>query len=99
MAKPLNVRSVSEDKKTITYAIPVSVLDGDHTLSDYETESESGGNDTESEEYTLIFRKDSSNEFKNSSLIIEKLVLAKQHRNTGSDWDVVASRNYEFRKR
>ena len=96
VAKPLNVRSVSEDKKTITYAIPVSVLDGDHTLSDYETESESGGNDTESEEYTLIFRKNSSNEFKNSSLIIEKLILAKQHRNTGSDWDVVASGTYEF---
>ena len=96
VAKPLDVRSVSEDKRTITYTIPVTVLDGDHSLPEYETESESGGNDTESEDYTLIFRKDSSNEFKNSSLIIEKLVLAKQHRNTGSDWDVVASGTYEF---
>ena len=96
VAKPLGVRSVSADSKTITYTIAGSVLDGDHSLPEFETEPEADGKDTELEEYTLIFRKDSTNEFKDGSLVIEKLVLAKQHRNTGAEWNTVASGTYEF---
>ena len=96
VAKPLSERSVSADNRTITYIIPDSILDGDHSLPEFETEQEAMGKDTEAEEYTLIFRKDSSNIFREGTLTIEKLVLAKQHRNTGADWSVVASGTYAF---
>ena len=97
-ATPLAVRTVSDDKKTITYQIPDVVLDGNHesALGNYETEPEANGLDTQEERYTLLFRQNSSNAFQDATVTIEKLVDAKQHRNTNADWTEFVTEQYVF---
>ena len=108
-AAPLTVRSLSQDGKTITYEIPIVTLDGNHNtpLGNYETEPEANGLDTLDEQYTLIFSKNAGMAFQAATVTIEKMVDAKQHRNTAAapssdtmgettGWETVGLETYTF---
>ena len=94
-AQPLEVRSISEDGKTITYNIPDYILNGNEDFGDDNREIEDGiTTDSHDNDFVLIFKAGSSNDFQDSVVTLDVLVEAKQHRNTGAGWDIVAQESY-----
>ena len=94
-AQPLEVRSISEDGKTITYNLPDYILNGNEDFGDDKREIEEGiTTDSHDNDFVLIFKAGSSNDFQDSVVTIDVLVEAKQHRNTGAGWDIVAQESY-----
>ena len=94
-AQPLEVRSISEDGKTITYNLPDYILNGNEDFGDDKREIEDGiTTDSHDNDFVLIFKAGSSNEFQDSTVQLDVLVEAKQHRNTGAGWDIVAQESY-----
>ena len=96
-AQPLEVRSISEDGKTITYNIPDYILNGNESFGDDKREIEDGiTTDSHDNDFVLVFKAGSSNDFQASTVQLDVLVEAKQHRNTGAGWDIVAQESYTF---
>ena len=96
-AQPLEVRSISEDGKTITYNLPDYILNGNEDFGDDKREIEDGiTTDSHDNDFVLIFKAGSSNDFQDSTVQLDVLVEAKQHRNTGAGWDIVAQESYTF---
>ena len=94
-AQPLEVRSISEDGKTITYNLPDYILNGNEDFGDDKREIEDGiTTDSHDNDFVLIFKAGSSNAFQDSKVQLDVLVEAKQHRNTGAGWDIVAQESY-----
>ena len=101
-AMPLAVKSISEDGKVITYKPADIILNGTGDIR--ETEADvltSGTNVTVSEagdsvafDYVLVFKGEASNDFQAATVSIDLLVEAKQHRNTGAGWELVAEDGY-----
>lgn len=91
-AKPLTVRTVSDDKRTITY-----VVDDVYTLNGNGGETETSvDSNSKSRGYVLVFRDDSSNDYQNANVTVSAMVEAKQHRNTGSDWTTIAKKTFSL---
>lgn len=97
-AKPLAVRSISEDGKQITYNIPEYVLNGNATLGDDKREIEDGvTTDSNNGAYVLIFKGAASNQFQGATVTIDILAEAKQHRNTDASlWTEIATESVTF---
>ena len=90
-AVPLQVKAIDAD--TITYQPAIYSLNGN---SDRYTEVETidGINAfSQTNDYVLIFKGESGNEWQNSIVSIDVLVEAKQHENTSAGWDIVAQEN------
>lgn len=86
-AQPLAARTVSPDKKSITYAIPEFILNG--TGDDAENEPGVTSSAKESK-YVLVFKNTADNTFQNISVTLDYMAQAKQHRNTNGDtWATV----------
>lgn len=94
-AKPIEVRSISEDGTKITYAIPDYVLNGNEDFAERETE-DGITSDTHDYDFVLVFKGNSANKFQNSTVTIDVLAEAKQHRNTAAGWDIVAQETYSL---
>ena len=94
-AKPIEVRSISEDGTKITYAIPDYVLNGNEDFDERETE-DGITSDTHDYDFVLVFKGDSANKFQNSTVTIDVLAEAKQHRNTGAGWQIVSQETYSL---
>jgi len=90
---PVPVRSISNDGTVITYAIPDYTLNGDSSLAEKETET-GISTDENTYDYVLLFKGTSSNDFQDSTARLDVLVEAKQHRNTGAGWNIVAQESY-----
>ncbi len=93
-ATPLSVRSMSSDKKQITYAIPQFVLNGTGDGAEIE-----GGVTATSKEssYVLVFNKAAGNNYQGVTLTLYYEAQAKQHRNTNdTTWNVVKSETITF---
>lgn len=87
-ATPIGERVVSEDGLTITYTIPEYTLDGSVETGD-------GEGNSHTYDYVLVFRGDSKNSFQESTVTVDVLAEAKQHRNTTDEtWETVASEHY-----
>ena len=96
-AQPLEVRSISDDGKTITYKLPDYILNGNEDFGDDKREIETGiTTDSHDNDFVLVFKAGSSNAFQDSTVQLDVLVEAKQHRNTGAGWDIVAQESYTF---
>ena len=94
-AKPLTVRTVSADAKTITYAVPDTYTLNGTADADGNAETETGVTTTSADRgYVLVFRSDSDNTFQNATVTVDVMTEAKQHRNTGSDWTSVATESF-----
>ena len=93
-ATPLRVRSVSDDNKQITYAIPQFTLNGTGNGA----ETEDGITETSKESsYVLVFHKSAGNAYQGVTLTLDYEAQAKQHRNTNDDtWSVVQSESVTF---
>ena len=93
-AQPLTVRSVSADKKQITYAIPEFILNGTGEAAEIET----GALGTaKASAYVLVFRTHAGNEFQDTTISLNYEAQAKQHRNTNADtWQVVKTEDINF---
>ena len=96
-AQPIEVRSMSEDGKVITYNIPDYILNGNEDFGDENREIEDGVDaDAFAYDYVLVFRGDSANKFQDSTVKLDVLAEAKQHRNTGAGWEIVAQETVTF---
>ena len=96
-AQPIEVRSISEDGTVITYNIPDYILNGNEDFGDENREIEDGVEaDSFAYDYVLVFRGDSANKFQDSTVTLDVLAEAKQHRNTGAGWDIVAQETITF---
>ena len=95
-AQPVQVRSISEDGKTITYNVPDYILNGNEDFGDENREIEEGvDTDFHDNDFVLIFAgSQTDNDFQGSTVQIDVLVEAKQHRNTGAGWEIVAQEAY-----
>lgn len=94
---PITVRSISEDGKTITYAIPEYVLNGNERFGDNNREIEDGITaDNRNHDYVFVFKQGSSNAFQDADVKVEVLAEAKQHRNLAG-WETVATETYTFK--
>lgn len=90
-AKPLAVKSI--EGNVITYVLPEYSLNGN---SDKHAEVETiDGVDTftHANDFVLVFKGETGNEWQASSLKLDVIVEAKQHENTGAGWDIVAQEN------
>lgn len=90
-AKPLQVKSIDQD--TITYILPEYSLNGN---SDRYNEVETIDGVTEfahTNDFVFVMKGGAGNNWQNSSVSIDVLVEAKQHENTQSGWDIVATEN------
>lgn len=93
-AQPLAVRSVSADKKSITYAIPEFILNG--TGSAPETETGAAGT-SKASAYVLVFKTTANNDFQDKTVTLDYIAQAKQHRNTDSaTWSTVMTETINF---
>lgn len=93
-AKPVAARSVSTDKKSITYTIPEFILNG--TGTDAETETGAVGV-SKSSAYVLVFKNTAGNAFQGISVTLDYMAQAKQHRNTNNaTWSTVMSESITF---
>lgn len=99
-AQPLEVRSISDDGLQITYAVPQYTLNGNASFGDDNREIETGiDTDTNAGAYVLVFKGASSNAFQGSTVKLEILAEAKQHRNTSAfdaDWSELQSESVTF---
>ena len=96
-AKPIEVRSMSDDGKVITYNIPDYILNGNEDFGDENREIEDGiTTDLHDYDFVLVFRGDSANKFQDSTVKLDVLAEAKQHRNTGAGWEIVAQETVTF---
>ena len=87
-------RSVSTDKKSITYTIPEFILNG--TGTDAETETGAVGV-SKSSAYVLVFKNTAGNAFQGISVTLDYMAQAKQHRNTNNaTWSTVMSESITF---
>ena len=96
---PLSVRSISDDGTQITYTVDEYVLNGyDKDGDDTKREIENGVTTTNnSGAYVLVFKSAAGNEFQNSTVTLDILAEAKQHRNTANvDWTELASESISF---
>lgn len=93
-AQPLQVRSISEDGRTIVYQTPIYILNGNEELDDMEREIEpdvatdidpyfdvSEGGSSANSKYVLVFKGSSANAFQASDVTLNVHIDAKQHRN------------------
>lgn len=94
-ASPVGERVLSDDKKTITYTLPDTVLNGNEDLDEREVEE---GIDSDSivYDYKLVFRDDADNDFQGSIITISVISEAKQHRNTSAGWEIVTHDTVSF---
>lgn len=93
-ANPVAVRSMSEDKKQITYTIPEFILNGTGTAAETETGITTN---YKTSHYVLVFKAAAGNAYQNVTLKLDYLAQAKQHRNTDSTtWTTVQSQNITF---
>lgn len=94
-ATPLQVRSISEDGKKITYNLPEYTLNGNEDFAVRETED---GVDTDSHTYdiVLVMKGSASNDFQDSTVTVSYLVEGRQFRNTDAGWSIVAQETYTF---
>lgn len=90
-AKPLQVKSIDQD--TITYILPEYSLNGNSDRYN-EVETIDGVNEfAHTNDFVFVMKGGAGNEWQNSSVSIDVLVEAKQHENTQSGWDIVATEN------
>lgn len=95
-AQPLTVRTVSDDKTQITYAIPQFTLNGTGAGKEIEDGVTSNA---KSSAYVLVFRATSTNDYQNVTVTLDYEAQAKQHRNTNSDaatWQYIKSETVTF---
>lgn len=93
-ATPLSVRSMSSDKKQITYSLPQFTLNG--TGNGAETE-EGISKTSKDSSYVLVFNKTAGNTYQGVTLTLYYEAQAKQHRNTNDDtWSIVKSESITF---
>lgn len=99
-AEPLAVRSISDDGTQIVYNVPQYTLNGSATFADEEREIEDGiDTDTNAGNYVLVFKGASDNSFQDSTVTLEILAEAKQHRNTSAfdaDWSELQGETITF---
>lgn len=98
-SNPLSVRSISDDGTQITYTVDEYILNGyDKDGDDTKREIENGVTATNnSGAYVLLFKGTAGNEFQNSTVTLDILAEAKQHRNTANvDWTELASESISF---
>ena len=95
-AQPVQVRNISDDGKTIIYRLPDYILNGNEDFGDDNREIEEGiDTDFHDNDFVLIFAgSQTGNDFQASTVQIDVLVEAKQHRNTGAGWEIVAQEAY-----
>lgn len=93
-ATPLSVRTISSDKKQITYALPQFTLNGTGTGA----EVEDGITATsKASSYVLVFNSAAGNDFQGTDLTLYYEAQAKQHRNTNDDtWSKIKSATVSF---
>lgn len=93
-AEPLTVRTMSTDRKQISYAVPQFILDG--TGEGAETEPTSiGASKTGS--YVLVFSASAGNSVSGAELTLYYEAQAKQHRNTNdATWNTIKTETVSF---
>ncbi|MEE0930565.1 MAG: hypothetical protein UIM53_06150, partial [Acutalibacteraceae bacterium] len=86
-AKPLQVKSINGN--IITYVVDECSLNGNMTLTEYETID---GIDTDKHNYdiVMVMKGATGNDWQASSIRMDVLVEAKQHENTQAGWAIVA---------
>lgn len=107
-AEPLQIRSISDDGYTITYAIPEYILNGNEELPDMQREIEpdvavdadpyfdvSDGGSIADSKYVLVFKTASDNNYQEANVTLNVKVEAKQHRNTEAGWELVGDSSNE----
>ena len=88
-AQPLQVKSI--DGNVITYVTPEYSLNGNSDEYD-EVETVDGVDSFVKEnDYVLVFKGEAGNAWQAASIVMDVIVEAKQHENTASGWDIVAS--------
>lgn len=93
-AQPVAVRSVSTDKKSITYTIDQFTLNG--TGEDAETEPRVTSN-AKASAYVLVFKNTAGNAFQDITVTLDYMAQAKQHRNTNdATWTDIMSETITF---
>ena len=93
-AQPLAARTVSPDKKSITYTIDQFTLNGTGTAA--ETESGVTSN-AKTSAYVLVFKNTAGNSFQNITVTLDYMAQAKQHRNTNdATWSTVLTETINF---
>lgn len=93
-AQPVAVRSVSTDKKSISYTIAQFTLNGTGTAA--ETENGVTSN-AKSSAYVLVFKNTAGNAFQDITVTLDYMAQAKQHRNTNdATWTDIMSETITF---
>ena len=93
-AQPVAVRSVSTDKKSISYTIDQFTLNGTGTAA--ETENGVTSN-AKSSAYVLVFKNTAGNAFQDITVTLDYMAQAKQHRNTNdATWTDIMSETITF---
>lgn len=93
-AEPIPVRTMSADKKQITYAIPQFVLNGVGNNAEIE---DGVTNTSKSGSYVLVFSASAGNNVSGAELTLYYEAQAKQHRNTNNDtWSLIKSETVSF---
>ena len=90
VSAPLEGRTMSEDHKTITYALNDETLNGNETAAERETETGITSDD-HSYPVVMVMKAQAKNAFQNSTVSVKADVEAKQHRNTQAGWSVIDS--------
>lgn len=99
-AAPLSTRTFADGQ--LLYEIPTITLSGKSSLGDANREIETDTNgsvlpDQETEDYTLLFRKDADNKWQDAVVTVEKILEAKQHRNTQDvPWKEIEKKTYKI---
>lgn len=88
VSSPLEGRTMSEDKKTITYDLNDEVLNGNEAHAERETEAGIAADD-HSYNIVMVMKAQAKNAFQDSTVNIATKVDAKQHRNTSAGWAVI----------
>lgn len=92
---PVAARTVSTDRKSITYTIPEFILNGIGG-DEAETEPDVTSN-AKSSAYVLVFKGTADNAFQGITVTLDYMAQAKQHRNTYSNtWTTVMSETITF---
>lgn len=93
-AQPVAARSVSTDKKSISYTIDQFILNGTGTAA--ETENGVTSN-AKSSAYVLVFKNTAGNAFQDITVTLDYMAQAKQHRNTNdATWTDIMSETITF---
>lgn len=93
-AQPVAVRSVSTDKKSISYTIDQFILNGNGPAA--ETENGVTSN-AKSSAYVLVFKNTAGNAFQDITVTLDYMAQAKQHRNTNdATWTDIMSETITF---